>query len=84
MFRKDTTEIQDNINHPKHYTSSEATCSRCGNGIECIDVTRYMGFNLGNVVKYLWRWEEKGGLECLKKAQWYLNDEIARREAGKK
>jgi hypothetical protein len=80
MFRKDTPELQDNVNHPKHYTNSKSACSRCGTGIECIDVSRHMGFNIGNCVKYLWRFQDKGGLEDLKKARWYLDDEIQQRE----
>jgi hypothetical protein len=77
MFRK---ESDDPVNHPKHYVNSPASCSKCGQSIECIDVTRHMGFNLGNAVKYLWRFEDKNGLEDLKKARWYLDDEIRQRE----
>jgi hypothetical protein len=58
------------VDHPPHYTNHPS-------GIECIEITRYMCFNLGNVIKYLWRCEEKENyLEDLKKAAWYLNDEI--------
>ncbi len=63
----------DAVNHPKHYMSHPS-------GIECIQVTRHMNFNLGNVVKYLWRTDHKNGLEDLKKARWYLDDEINKRE----
>ena len=66
----------DPVNHPKHYTSHPS-------GIECIQVTRHMGFNLGNVVKYLWRAGLKDhapSLEDLRKARWYLNDEIEQLE----
>lgn len=80
MFRRDS-ELSDPVNHPKHYTNSPAVCSKCGQGIECIDITRHMGFNIGNAVKYLWRFQDKGGLEDLKKARWYLEDEIKQREA---
>lgn len=62
------------VDHPKHYNAHPS-------GIECIDVVRHMNFNLGNVVKYLWRAGEKDPakhLEDLKKAAWYLNDEIER------
>lgn len=68
--------MHDNINHPVHYTSSKAECPSCERRIECIDVTRHMGFNVGNAVKYLWRYELKNGLEDLMKAQWYINDLI--------
>lgn len=66
----------DPVNHPSHYTSSPARCSACHHPIECIDVTRHMNFNIGNVVKYLWRAASKNGLEDLKKARWYLEDVI--------
>lgn len=68
------------VHHPKHYTSSPARCE-CGKGIECIQVTEHMPFNVGNAMKYLWRADLKGAaIEDLKKAAWYVNREIARRE----
>ena len=64
----------DPVNHPAHYTSHPS-------GIECIEVTRWMNFNMGNAIKYIWRAGNKGNaLEDLKKARWYLDDEIKRRE----
>lgn len=64
----------DNVNHPKHYTSHPS-------GVECIQVTEHMGFNLGNAMKYIWRCDEKwDSIEDLKKAVWYINREIERRE----
>ena len=64
----------NNIEHPKHYTSHQS-------GIECIAVTRHMGFNLGNAVKHIWRADLKNdAIEDLKKAVWYLMDEIEKRE----
>ncbi len=69
----------DPINHPPHYNNSEAKCS-CGRRIECIDVTRHLNFNIGNAMKYLWRCDFKGvAVEDLKKALWYINDEIEQR-----
>lgn len=73
--------MSDPVSHPTHYTSSPAKCA-CGEGIECIQITEHMGFNIGNVIKYLWRADEKGApIEDLKKAAWYLNREISRRQA---
>jgi hypothetical protein len=73
----------DPVPHPSHYTSSPAYCAACGHTIEAIDVTRWMGFNLGNVVKYVWRADLKGkAIEDLKKAAFYLRDEIEKREKG--
>ena len=62
----------DLVNHPKHYTSHPS-------GVECIEITRHMSFNLGNAVKYLWRNGLKDGassIQDLEKAVWYINDEI--------
>lgn len=72
----------DPVNHPKHYTSSLAKCMACGCPIECIDISTHYEFSLGNVIKYIWRYKDKDGLEGLKKAQWYLNDFIKRAEAN--
>ena len=67
----------DPVNHPAHYTSHPS-------GVECIQITRWMNFNLGNAIKYIWRAGNKGNaLEDLKKARWYLDDEIKRREGQK-
>jgi len=66
----------DLINSPPHYTSHPS-------GVECIDVTRHMNFNLGNAVKYIWRCDlKRDDVEDLKKAIWYLQDEITRREGS--
>jgi hypothetical protein len=65
----------DPVNHPVHYTSNAS-------GIECIEIVEHMNFCLGNAVKYIWRADHKNGLEDLKKARWYLDREIARREKG--
>jgi len=64
----------EKINHPVHYV-------RHPSGIECIEITRHMNFNLGNAIKYIWRADLKNdALEDLKKAIWYIQDEIQRRE----
>lgn len=73
---------EDKINHPAHYNSSLSHCE-CGRKIECIDITRHMSFNIGNAVKYLWRFQHKNGLEDLRKARWYLDDCIRNIENAK-
>jgi hypothetical protein len=54
--------------------------------VECITVAEHFGFCIGNTLKYIWRAGLKGSgvkeLEDLKKARWYLDREIARREAA--
>lgn len=63
----------DKVNHPKHYNSHPS-------GIECIEIVRHMGFNLGNAIKYIWRCDLKDNeIEDLKKAIFYISDEIKRR-----
>jgi hypothetical protein len=71
----------DAVNHPKHYTSHPAKCV-CSAGIECIQITEHMGFNLGNAVKYVWRADLKSdAIEDLKKARWYIDRELLKRGA---
>lgn len=79
--RGQTLDEDDPVNHPSHYTSSPARCSKCGHPIECIDITRHMGFNLGNTTKYVWRCDLKNdAIEDLEKAVFFLLDEIAERK----
>lgn len=66
--------MTDGVDHPKHYTSHPS-------GIECIEISQHMNYCLGNVIKYVWRADLKNAaLTDLKKAQWYLDREIRRRE----
>ena len=65
--------MTDPVNHPSHYKSHPS-------GVECIDITEHMGFNLGNALKYLWRADLKdNAVQDLEKAAWYINREIAKR-----
>ena len=67
-------ELKDPVNHPPHYNKHPS-------GVECIQVTEHMGFNLGNAVKYIWRADLKGKcLEDLQKAEFYIKREIQRRK----
>lgn len=65
----------DTVNAPSHYASGE---------IECIDAIQasmsaeeFEGHCKGSVQKYMWRWREKGGVESLRKAEWYLRKLIS-------
>ena len=72
--RPSDPQPSDAVNHPKHYNDHPS-------GVECITVVEHMPFNVGNAVKYLWRAGLKGSaLEDLKKARWYVDREIQRRE----
>lgn len=79
LWQRHTQQV-DNVNHPSHYTQG---------GIECIEAIKasmtheaFCGYLKGNVQKYMWRYEHKGGVESLKKAQWYLDRLVAERDSG--
>ncbi len=66
--------MNESIDHPKHYTQGK---------IEVVDFIedQKLGYHLGNAVKYISRCDLKGKpVEDLRKAIWYLNREIERRE----
>ena len=66
--------MADNVNHPPHYKNHKS-------GVECIHITEHMGFNLGNALKYIWRCDEKlDAIEDLKKAKWYIDRELEKRD----
>lgn len=78
-------ENDQRVFHPSHYTWLKELC-----GIEVIDITRHMNFNLGNCIKYILRaghkteqgmTDKEKQIEDLKKAQFYINDEIKRLQA---
>ena len=72
--------MSDPVNHPTHYTSSQARC-QCGLPIECIQVAEHWNFTLGNALKYMWRCDYKGHkLEDLRKARFYLERSIQQLE----
>tara|TARA_A100001388_G_scaffold266921_1_gene240477 strand:+ start:114 stop:410 length:297 start_codon:yes stop_codon:yes gene_type:complete len=60
---------EDNVNKPFHYNQA---------GIECIEAIlaatheQREGYLQGNIIKYIWRYRYKNGLEDLKKARWYV------------
>lgn len=72
--------MADNVNNPYHYKAHPS-------GVECITVTEWYNFNVGNAIKYLWRnglKMEEGmapidkQIQDLEKAAWYCNREIKR------
>lgn len=69
----------DMVNSPPHYNQA---------GIECIDAIQaatdegYEYYLQGNIMKYVWRYRYKNGIEDLKKAQWYLNKLIEEKNRG--
>lgn len=64
--------MSDPVNHPAHYATHPS-------GVEVIEITRHLNFNVGNAVKYICRHNLKGKpQEDLQKAAWYIQDEIER------
>ena len=79
---KNNTKEYDQVNHPPHYTWIKDKV-----GIEFIDITRHLDFDLGNAIKYILRAGKKpinksnsnlnvAAIQDLKKAIWYINDKI--------
>jgi len=73
--------MSDNVNSPIHYQGT--------GGMECIEAIQgsmsVEGFQdscKANVIKYLWRWREKNGVEDLLKARWYLDRMIESAKDG--
>ena len=71
VYKNMDENVPDMVNHPQHYT-------QCG--IECIDALKAATVGkrgieavcVANVIKYLWRYEEKNGIEDIRKAKWYI------------
>ena len=70
-------KVEDNVNHPSHYTKGK---------FECIDVIMDIlsshkdpvaSWFTGQIIKYIWRWPFKNGLEDLKKSRFYLDKLIS-------
>jgi hypothetical protein len=60
------------VDHPPHYTAGKIEC------IEAIEAatTGLEGLEAvctANVIKYVWRWKRKNGVQDLEKAKWYLD-----------
>ena len=67
----------DVVNSPPHYNKSRIEC------IDAIESATDAGFEhylQGNIIKYIWRYRYKGGVEDLKKAKWYLKKLIVLKE----
>lgn len=81
--QKEEAKKHDAVNHPNHYTQGR---------VECIDALESATINkrgieavcTANIIKYLWRYESKNGIEDVKKAQWYLQKLIKELEKQQK
>lgn len=62
--------MEDKVNKPAHYVMKK----------ECIEIIKdamtdfeFEGYLQGNIMKYMYRWRHKNGVEDLEKAKWYIN-----------
>ena len=75
-----TEPLEKNVNHPSRYTRGE---------IECIDALESAvvgkspdeAIYVANIIKYLWRYEEKEPLRSLMSAEWYMKRLIGKVKA---
>lgn len=65
----------DNVNHPAHYETGKYECFDVM--LECLGQEVVLDFCIGNAFKYLYRHRNKGGMEDVEKAHWYLNKWIS-------
>ena len=71
VYKNMDENAPDMVNHPQHYTQG---------GIECIDALKAATVGkrgieavcVANVIKYLWRYEKKNGIEDVRKAKFYI------------
>lgn len=76
----------EQVSHPSHYAWLKDLC-----GVEPLDICRHLDFNTGNAIKYLLRKDKVDGnktktekrIEELRKAVFYIQDEIKLLEHGK-
>ena len=81
MSRSDRAYF-DPVTRPEHYASG---------AVECIDAIAVATEGLSgmdavctaNAIKYLWRWKRKGGVDDLKKAQWYISRMVKEIDDGR-
>lgn len=72
--------MSDPVNKPIHYTQIKAWVTGKLREIEAINIIKALCKRLPggeaalyfNVMKYLWRYPDKNGLQDLEKAEWYL------------
>lgn len=63
--------MSDAIN-PQHYKQGQVECIDAIAAATC-ELKGLEAVCTANVIRYLWRWKAKNGVEDLKKARWYLD-----------
>lgn len=68
-----------NVDHPAHYNAGRVECIDAMEAAT-VDLAGLENICTAQIIKYVWRWKHKNGLEDLKKARWYLDRLIKRVE----
>ena len=71
ILRRGEDNMTDNVNKPEHYTQGSVECI---DAIESatIGLTGIVAVCVANIIKYVWRFGRKNGIEDLDKADYYL------------
>ena len=71
-----TSSMQDQVNSPAHYTQGSMEVIEAIEGLS-------LNYHQGNIIKYVSRYNMKGGIQDLQKARWYLDRLILLEEREK-
>ena len=59
----------DDVSKPAHYASHHS-------GVECWDISCHMSGSLAQAFQYIWRFDDKGGVQDLEKAVKWIEKEL--------
>lgn len=75
--------VTDAVHSPEHYQRGGLECKQVQKAmLEGMLVPAYVAHCWGTVLKYIWRWPAKGGVQDLEKAREYLDEMIAEAKAA--
>ena len=84
LLSRGNNEKKEMVSHPDHYQSETGLEAWDAIAAATFDLKGVEAFDTGNILKYMWRWKHKNGLEDLRKAKQYLEHLIAHVELLKK
>lgn len=65
-------DLKNVAHHPPHYNKGTIECIEAIKSA-IIGLNPNEAFYTGNVIKYMWRWKEKGQIKDLQKAKTYID-----------
>lgn len=66
------TRGADQVDHPAYYNTGSVECIDAIEAVLEGHLSGMEAFLTGQIIKYVWRWKNKGGQQDLEKAAWYL------------